>query len=116
MDRLTRQKIEDGRIIIESALEFKYQSKQDPDSYYLVDLSAYGGSGACYCEQFRFRIEPKILSGSVAPHETGSQCKHILLSKFILGQKVIDSTIEKLRQYEENPPKKKNPTKKKDIT
>lgn len=116
MDKLTRKKIEDGRIILESALEFKFQSKQDPDSYYLVDLSAYGGSGACYCEQFRFRIEPRILSGSVAPHEAGSQCKHILLSKFILGQKVIDSTIERLRQYEENTPEKKNPTKKEDTS
>ena len=105
MDKLTREKIKDGRIIIESALEFKFQCSENPDEYNLVDLSMYGGSGACFCEQFRFRIEPRMQSGSVAPHEVGSQCKHIMLAKFILGQKVIDSTMEKLKQKnEENSP------------
>lgn len=115
MDRLTRKKLQDGRIIIQSALEFNFQSSENPDEYNLVDLSMYGGSGACYCEQFRFRIEPKIKSGKVKPHEVGSQCKHIILARLILGQKVIESTMKKLKKIdEEDPPKKKNSIKTQD--
>ena len=115
MDRLTRKKLEDGRIIILSALEFDFQSTENPDQYNRVDLSMYGGSGACYCEQFRFRIEPKLESGKVKPHEVGSQCKHIVLARLILGQKVIESTMEKLKQInEENSPEKKNSIKTQD--
>jgi hypothetical protein len=98
MDKLTREKLEDGRIQIISPLEFNFQSQEDPESYYLVDLSAHDGSGACFCQNFQFRIEPKIKSGKIKPHEKGSQCKHITTAKLILGQKVIEASMKNLGQ------------------
>lgn len=96
MDKKTEEKLKDGRIKILSPLEFHFQTSDRKDESYLVDLSYYKGSGACWCEHFRFRIEPKIKSGEILPHEEGSQCKHIIAARLILGDKVIQSSMERL--------------------
>ena len=94
MDKKTEEKLKDGRIKILSPLEFHFQSSDREDETYLVDLSYYKGSGACWCEHFRFRIEPKLKSGEILPHEEGSQCKHIKNAVKILGNKVIQASME----------------------
>jgi len=96
MDKETEEKLKDGRIKILSPLEFHFQTSEKKDEFYLVDLSYNKGSGACWCENFRFRIEPKLKSGKILPYEAGSQCKHIIMARLILGDKVIKATIEKL--------------------
>lgn len=96
MDKETEEKIADGRIRIESPLEFHFQTSESDDEFHLVDLSEYDGSGACWCENFRFRIEPKLKGGAVLPHEAGSQCKHIVMSRLILGDRLIKASIKTL--------------------
>lgn len=92
MDKEIRQKLEDGRIIMESALDFLFETSREKTESHLVDLRKYDGSGACWCENFRFRIEPKLKSGEIKPHEKESQCKHIVTARAILAQKLIDAS------------------------
>lgn len=100
MDKLTEEKIADGRIVIQSPLDFHFQSNSDPEEFHIVDLRRFNGSGACWCENFRFRIEPKLKSGKVLPHEQGSQCKHIITARLILGDRLITASLKNL-SYEE---------------
>ena len=100
MDKLTEQKIADGRIVIQSPLDFHFQSNSDSEDFHTVDLRRFNGSGACWCENFRFRIEPKLKSGKVKPHESGSHCKHIVTARLILGDRLISATIRKLSHEE----------------
>jgi hypothetical protein len=100
MDSETEEKINDGRIRIESPLEFHFQTSESRDEFHLVDLSEYDGSGACFCENFRFRIEPKLKSGVIFPHEAGSQCKHIVMSRLILGDRLIKASIKTLTRQD----------------
>ena len=96
MDKKTEGNLKDGRIKILSPLEFHFEASDRKDETYLVDLSYYKGSGACWCEHFRFRIEPKLKSGEIMPHEEGSQCKHIRQARSILADKVIQASMERL--------------------
>ena len=111
MDKETEQKIIDGRIKIESPLEFHFQTSQNSDEFHLVDLREYNGSGACWCEHFRFRCEPKLKNGSIQPYEAGSQCKHIVMSRLILGDRLIKASIKTLEtpDAEEEAAKTENP-------
>ena len=101
MDRLTEEKIADGRIIIQSPLDFHLQTSEELDEFHIVDLRRFDGSGACWCENFRFRIEPKLKSGKVKPYEEGSQCKHIIMARLILGDRLIKITIKNLSHERE---------------
>ena len=96
MDRLTEEKIADHRIIIQSPLDFHFQTSEKADEFHIVDLRRFKGSGACWCENFRFRIEPKLKSGKVEPYEEGSQCKHIVTARLILGDRLIKASIKNL--------------------
>ena len=100
MDRETEEKINDGRIRIASPLEIHFQTSKNTDEFHLVDLSEYNGSGACWCENFRFRIEPKLKSGEILPYEAGSQCKHIVMSRLILGDRLIKAIIKTLTRQD----------------
>ena len=116
MDRETEEKIIDGRIRIASPLEFHFQTSKSPDEVHLVDLSKYGGSGACWCEHFRFRVEPKLRGGSIEPYEAGSQCKHIVMARLILGDRLVKASMNNSTLYDEektspeaeDPPKEKS--------
>ena len=89
MDKSIEQKIKNGKIIIDDPLEMKFCSSKNPDEYHMVDMSAYGGSGECSCQNFEFRIKPKLKTGEVQPFEAGSQCKHIILAIMILGDRLV---------------------------
>ena len=102
MDKLTEEKIADGRIEIISTLEFNFESSSNNGEYHSVDLSKYEGSGECFCEHFRFRILPKLKSGEIKPYEKGSQCKHILLARHILGDRLIKISIKDLDKKKVN--------------
>ena len=94
MDKETEEKIADGRIRILSPLEFHYTTSESDEECHVVDLSLFQGSGACSCQHFQFRIEPHLRRGKIQPHEAGSQCKHIVISKLILGDRLIKATIK----------------------
>ena len=101
MDKLTEEKIADGRIELISTLEFNFESSSKSREYHSVDLSKFEGSGECFCENFRFRILPKLNSGELKPFEEGSQCKHILLARHILGDRLIKISIKDLNRKNE---------------
>ena len=117
MDRATEEKIADGRIAIISPLEFHFQTSRSGDEVHVVDLSKYNGSGACWCEDFRFRVEPKLRNGDTQPFEAGSQCKHIVMSRLILGDRLIKMSIKNLSKHEtKEAPQEKDSSKEKDAT
>ena len=116
MDKETEAKIEDGRITIASPLDFHFQTSREESEVHLVDLRQYDGSGACWCENFRFRIEPKLKAGKLQAHEAGSQCKHIVKSRLILADRLIKASIRQFDDEKENPHEKENSTEEEDPT
>ncbi len=94
MDKATEKKIEDGRIVIIDPLEIQFASSKQPDEFHVVDMSAYEGSGECSCQNFQYRIAPKLKSGELTPHDLGTQCKHIILSLLILGDRLVKAVIK----------------------
>ena len=98
MDKITEEKIRSGSIIIVDPLELKFESSQAPDEYHVVDMEAYDGSGECSCPHFQFRIGPKLASGELTPFDLGTQCKHIILSLLILGDRLVKAVISQRTQ------------------
>ena len=94
MDKATEDKIRSGKILIVDPLEIKYASSRNPDEYHVCDMSANKGSGECSCQHFQYRIRPRMQSGEVKPFEAGSQCKHIILSLMILGDRLVKAVMK----------------------
>ena len=61
---------------------YRVESKENPDLWYIVDLTARGGHGRCSCVNFQMVAEPNFKRhGNHIPYEPGrhgcSECKHI---------------------------------------
>ncbi len=73
------------------------QSSRPGTDPYLVDLAEYDGSGACGCQHFQFRLEPKLKAGERDwTAERTLQCAHIRAAWAVAGPnwaKAIDRNI-----------------------
>ena len=76
-------------------LVFEVQSFTDPAKTYRVDLSMWWGSGACSCEQFQCRIQPRLGSGDWTEPTT---CKHLQAVYRYLACQVSRRAIEQRQQ------------------
>lgn len=65
---------------------FRYwvRSGSKRDVKHLVDLEEFGGNGQCSCEQFRFRLQPRLA-------EETARCKHILAARERFTDDCIDA-------------------------
>ena len=101
MDKDTEQRIADGRIKIISPLEIHFLTSDSQEEAHISYLDENNASGSCSCQHFDFRIRPKISRGEITPHEAGSQCKHIVLARLILGDRLIKASIGLRNEKEE---------------
>lgn len=75
-------------------LRFLVRSATRKDTAHLVDLGENFPLGKCACEQYSFRVQPKIDKGE--PLNVADRCKHIdsarefLLAEVILRLKTTD--------------------------
>ena len=76
-------------------LVFEVQSFTDPLITYRVDLSLWWGSGACSCEQFQCRIQPRLGAGDWTEPTT---CKHLQAVYRYLACQVSRRAIEQRQQ------------------
>ena len=106
MDKDTEAKISDGRIRIITPLEFHFETSECKESVHVVDLQKYEGSGDCTCQNFEYRIRPRLIRGDIDPHEPESQCKHIITAKMILGDRLIKQSIRTFGEAKETITKK----------
>ena len=91
---------------IESAGErmtFRAYSADRDGTYYLVDLTANDGLGACQCPDFSSRVQKLIDEGYPYknwPEPMRTECKHLFWSTFYLGLLVrcraVGKTFEEL--------------------
>ena len=72
-------------------LVFTVESLTTPGVTYRVDKSLWYGSGACSCEQFSCRIQPRL--GKVDWTEP-TTCKHIQLCDRYIALQVAQRAIE----------------------
>ena len=72
-------------------LVFEVKSFTDPAKSYRVDKSLWFGSGACSCEQFQCRIQPRLGAGDWTEPTT---CKHLALVDRFLACQVARRAIE----------------------
>ena len=72
-------------------LVFTVQSFTNPDTTYRVDKSLWFGSGACSCENFCCRIQPRLGAGDWTEPTT---CKHIQILDRFLACEVARRAIE----------------------
>jgi len=93
MDKETEERIADGRIKIITPLEIHFLSSDSKTEAHITYLDENDASGSCSCQHFDFRIRPKLKRGEITPHEAGSQCKHIVLARLILGDRLIKASI-----------------------
>lgn len=63
----------------DTILRWRVTSDSRPDIQHVVDLGANGGIGACSCEHFQFRLQPKINDGNRCV--TSTRCVHILVAR-----------------------------------
>jgi len=61
---------------------YRVESQSNPETWYLVDLTARGGHGQCSCVDFQTRANPNFRRhGNWIPYAPGrhgcSECKHI---------------------------------------
>ena len=69
---------------------FLVESEGDPGTYYICDLMAYDGSGACECDDFTMRIEC-WRSREIDP--VHKSCKHIRRAFAFVGQELIRKMV-----------------------
>ena len=81
----------EGVVPTDEFLVFEVQSFSDPLISYRVDKSLWFGSGACSCEQFCCRIQPRLGMGDWTEPTT---CKHIQAVDRYLGCAVARKAIE----------------------
>lgn len=111
MDKDTEQRIANGRIKIISPLEIHFLTSDSQEEAHISYLDENNASGSCSCQHFDFRIRPKISRGEITPHEAGSQCKHIVLARLILGDRLIKASIGFRNEKEETNEAKPDETK-----
>ena len=56
--------------------EYHFKTSEDKDSVHVVDLTDREGYGSCTCQQWDFRIRPKI-GTEIDPKSEEYMCKHI---------------------------------------
>lgn len=89
---------------------FWVASRSDPSTEHMVDLAANGGRGQCGCDNWKYRMSPRIASGQRGP---SVWCSHVVAARDFLvqdmpdlshrdKQKIINGVIEKW-MLEENP-------------
>lgn len=61
---------------------------------YTIELTANSGSGFCSCDDWKYRVSPKLNKGQRAT------CKHIRACLASLGQAIVDRRVEQLHQGE----------------
>ena len=74
---------------------FHIQSEADPDTFYVVDLLAYDGHGACTCEDYETRIEPSRKAGL---NPIKPKCKHIRRAQEHVGAELMAHLSLRARQ------------------
>ena len=69
-------------------LRFRFTSDSRPDIAHVVDLGEFGGFGECSCEDYTFRILPKLIRDPSATAGL-NRCKHILAARERLTDQLI---------------------------
>ena len=75
----------------DSILRWRITSATRPDIVHVVELDSNGGIGECSCENFIFRLQPKIDEGV----RCGVRCSHIIIARQALTDFMIKSLAEK---------------------
>lgn len=89
---MSEAKLEMVAMIEGEPLRFNVRSASRPDIVHLVDLIEYNGNGACSCEEFEFRLAPRLKEGS-QPNAVW-ECRHIRRAKRRLVEIVIRTIAE----------------------
>jgi hypothetical protein len=72
-------------------LVFEVASFTDPAKIYRVDMTLWNASGACSCEEFSCRIQPRLGKGDWTGETT---CKHLRLVYRWFAVQVVRKAIE----------------------
>lgn len=72
----------------DNVLRFRFTSDSRPDVAHVVDLGEFEGFGECSCEDFQFRILPRLIRD--ATDTAGlKRCKHITAAREHLTDQLI---------------------------
>lgn len=63
-------------------LEFHFSASEDRESVHVVDLLDNEMRGSCTCQQWDFRIRPKV-GVSIDPNDEEYMCKHIRRARYL---------------------------------
>jgi hypothetical protein len=72
-------------------LRFRFESTTRPEIAHVVDLGAFEGFGECSCEDFQYRLLPKLLRKEC---DGLVRCKHLLAARAHLADQVISRILE----------------------
>jgi hypothetical protein len=76
-------------------LRYEVPSHTRREVTHVVELDMYRGNGACTCEHFHYKLEPKLKAG--APRQDSLRCHHINEAR----ARLLDDVIDRLMLNEE---------------
>jgi len=82
----------------DNLLRWRVTSASRPEVEHLVELDANHGIGACSCEHFTFRLQPKIDQGCRL--ETATRCSHILVARKAFTDTLIQFLTQKTKHHD----------------
>jgi len=89
----------------EEFMVFTVESATTPGVVYRVDKTLWSGSGACSCENFCCRIQPRLGKGDWTPPTT---CKHLALADRWIAVRVAQTAIEQRKSKHQYNPSEPN--------
>jgi hypothetical protein len=83
-------------------LRYRFESVTRPEIAHVVDLGAFDGFGECSCEDFGYRVLPKLLWNRnprlsqlhVTDETTLKRCKHLLAAR----ESLLDQFISRISE------------------
>lgn len=87
----------------EAMLRYHVESRSDPKTPHLVDLSRWNGYGQCSCKFWQCQVWPIVRDKTSPPLMKASTCPHIRAALFYLLQATVTLLIKDYGNDESNP-------------